>query len=408
VCSLIGHVMRALDRLAKKVLSELRVERPAPFVTIQACAKEMAYDQDFAKETGRDIHIYWSDDSEWSSKPTLSEVLRFRDGELVRLLPIDIHRSSENSAWSRIRILASHWAPRSARSGSDLGSAFEDFRETSLSWVESLESHLASEQQERLVKAKLLSDELVSFARWEGCDRDLRFERLCSYVQARHLYKSCAEEPGDNHRDFDGLVLYLAASFRGPFDWLGEDGMSRNAFLVSAVYEALRSSVLGLLSCCYPGEQSRQVSKMRLKESILEALLLQYGLAIKRADIDDLNGCLVRTPFGSSIYVHEELSRDKRERVVLHELGHFLLHGRPNVERPLEASAIQSEQVLEDDPKQEREANGFADLWQHVLEGLVDHVLRTRSRCSSGPKTEDVSGPTTSIYAEPLSAASSQ
>ena len=53
VCSLIGHVMRALDRLAKKVLSELRVERPAPFVTIQACAKEMAYDQDFAKETGR-------------------------------------------------------------------------------------------------------------------------------------------------------------------------------------------------------------------------------------------------------------------------------------------------------------------------------------------------------------------
>jgi len=173
--------------------------------------------------------------------------------------------------------------------------------------------------------------------------------------------------------------------------------MTRKVFLICCIFEALRSGLLALSNCDLENE-GQQTSRTRLRERILKGQLSQYGLDLKWAALDDLKGCLVQTPFGSSIYVHEELRTEDGERVALHELGHFLCRHRPSLEYyisdPCQPGA---ERIRENFTAQEREADAFADLWQHVLAGLVDYILGTRSNHSLEQRqvSRDTSGSAT-------------
>jgi hypothetical protein len=281
----------------------------------------------------------------------------------------------------------------------------ERFCEMSLSWVE---SRLEVWQSEERYKAKLICEELINLTRLNKEKSDVRITQFTNYIQLRYIHENNPIEVKHDHRDFDGLILYLAATFRGPLDWLGHDETTYNILLVSVIYEALRSGVL-VLGGYDSGQRRSEESAVKLRRQIQEGQLLRYKLNIRQTTFSKLKGCLVRTPFGSSIYVHDQLSPKEREWVVFHELGHFLFHHRPSSEHALNQGRILSNEG-KTWSREEQEANGFADLWQHVLKGLVNHVLENGSARSSEQQhaSKDASGWATAAKHVAASAASSR
>jgi hypothetical protein len=260
---------------------------------------------------------------------------------------------------------------RRPEAGTPIARAVEEFCARSLPLAE---AYLSDLPQEETMRARLLCRALVAFARHSDLERDSRFKALASHIRPHYWPRRLKQEPRDNERDFDALLLYFAARLSPSADWSGQDCAIRSALLVAAVYEALRLNA-SALSSCGETELSRRPEDARslLKSRLLETQIRQHGLEIKRADLADLQGCLISTTSGSSIYVDYRLSPERTVWVVLHELGHLLLHHRPNSEYGLDPAILRHED-RDRFAEQELEADRFADLRQYVLEGFVDHV----------------------------------
>jgi hypothetical protein len=262
--------------------------------------------------------------------------------------------------------------------------AFEDFCGASLSWVEGY----SNTRQDEANRARLFCEEIMTSISRNCLEGHGRFKPLFDYVEQRYSNQRSTREDRFRtiHDEFDGLVLYLAARFKGSLDWLEESEIGRSALLVSSIYEALRSSVTALVKC------AEQLSCLDL-QSELRALVVAnqlsgYGLRIKERNLGDLKACLIRTPFGSTVYLNAGLFSEERELACFHELGHFVLHHQQSSEYALDPELLTSAGLKDQFVRQERAADGFAELWSHVLQGLIDYVLAPLQDISkSGPQT---------------------
>jgi hypothetical protein len=261
---------------------------------------------------------------------------------------------------------------RRAGSADQISRAFEEFRAASLSWAQ---DHLAGRPEE-LFRVESLANAILERTRLRHCEGDLRFRPFLAYVLARLKHSRSTRACLDGQREFGGLVLSLAASFKGSTEWLGEDQTIRSLLLLSMVYEALRSSTIALFghSRCELSNVECEIGP-HLRERVLQSQLKEYGLSIKRCALGDLEGCLIRTEFGSSIYVNDKLPAKRQEWVCLHELGHFLLRHRANSEYGLDISNIACTETMDLFVRQECEADSFAELWRHVLSGLLRQAI---------------------------------
>ena len=58
----------------------------------------------------------------------------------------------------------------------------------------------------------------------------------------------------------------------------------------------------------------------------VERLVSGYGIEVKRGDLGDVSGLLLREPDGAVIGVNSTQSKVRQRFTIAHEFGHFLLH----------------------------------------------------------------------------------
>ncbi len=250
--------------------------------------------------------------------------------------------------------------------------AFEEFSANSLSWV--LENLAGRREDIRRVQS--LVSEVLTPSALEKCEEDSRFKPLLKYILTN---SSSTRRSVENHRKFSGLVFLLAATFNGPVDWLEDDRSKRSLVLLSVVYEALRSGVIALRNNSISDSSDFRFKKdTEFRDRILESQLMEYGITVKRTSLGSLEGCLIRSDWGSSVCINNNLPANRKEWVCLHELGHFLLNHRANSEYGLDPSLIESNDTRDIFVKQEYEADCFAELRQHVLNGIMEHCKPSR------------------------------
>ena len=244
-----------------------------------------------------------------------------------------------------------------------IGSFYSD----SMPWLE-----LQVVDQQEIFRARSLCHDVREFI----CSDGHVYPRGYSYDAKQYsmIYEDIQSDGCSLHScEFPGLVLQLATTFRGSVEWLGQSRTRSSAFLLSNIYKALGSSVVALHNQ-NDGDISRFESSMQMRKFIIVQLSKDYGLTLKNAALGDLKGCLIGTRFGSSVYVNDALPFEQKEWVTFHELGHFLLHSRSNFRLAGSGGKVHPESSEDLFLKRESEANGFADLWQHVIQGLVDHL----------------------------------
>jgi tetratricopeptide (TPR) repeat protein len=171
---------------------------------------------------------------------------------------------------------------------------------------------------------------------------------------------------------FDSLLLALSASFEGSTAWLKSTDASSSVALLALVYRLLRT-YLGSLWTSDAMRSRAFASERQLRTWFVENHLRQHRIALHDSDLDDLDACLIKTQFGWSIHANSGLSSGRRDWVLCHELGHFLLHHRPGSEYGLDEERLTAAERERFD-KQERDADAFAALCMHVIQGLLSYA----------------------------------
>lgn len=93
----------------------------------------------------------------------------------------------------------------------------------------------------------------------------------------------------------------------------------------------------------------------------VERMVRVHGIEIRKGDLDDVSGLLLRSDDGAIIGVNAKQSRVRQRFTVAHEFGHFLLHEgiREHVDRGYRVNFRNRESELARDVE-EIEANFFA------------------------------------------------
>jgi hypothetical protein len=136
----------------------------------------------------------------------------------------------------------------------------------------------------------------------------------------------------------------------------------------SLVHEIVRTSANALAA----RDAFDRLTTVQLRECVLHAQARARRIEIKYVSLG-FNGCLVSTETGLAIHVNRALARERREWVILHELGHVVLGHRANSVYGLDPQVLAPDQ-RDSFARQEQEADGYAALCQHVIHGLVTHV----------------------------------
>jgi hypothetical protein len=153
--------------------------------------------------------------------------------------------------------------------------------------------------------------------------------------------------------------------------------------LGSLVHEIVRTSANALTA----RDSIDRMTAVQIRECLLHAQAGARRIEIKYVPLG-FNGCLVSTETGVAIHVNRALARERREWVILHELGHVVLGHRANSVYGLDPGGLAPAQ-RDSFARQEQEADGYAALCQHVIDGLVAHVShRGKGTPRSGARAE--------------------
>lgn len=254
------------------------------------------------------------------------------------------------------------------------------FFDASTAWITSY----SNARRQDVDRATLINGNMLKFAyRHDPCEKNRQFSLFIDHL--RNGYTVRHKVPGEHFKttydEFDGLILYLAVRFKGSVNWLGKDEIDRDALLLPSIYEAVRSSIAALFECAE--ELPYLDIEGQLQRRVVTEQLRQYGLGIKQHDLGNLKACLVRTPFASNVYLNKRLPRQLWVMACFHELGHYVLRHRSNSEYGLDPEVLTSAGLKDQFIRQEEEADGFAELWSHVLHGLIEYFLSTAQKISA-------------------------
>lgn len=302
----------------------------------------------------------------------VSELFIRRIGELLKVCSADyLNRRRVREFVTTIRSFLAGLFRQKQTVKSKWHFELESFSEASMAWLR----EFSGADSKEIERAKLIINAMEGFYFTKGQLVHERVTPLVRHIQNGYLIRNTQKHFIGTQDEFDGLVLYLAARFTGSTDWLEQQGADSTVLFVSTIYEALRSNVIALFRCA---KETRTIEE--LPSDVITEQLYQYGLSIEQSELGSLKACLIQTPFGSTVYLNRGLSPKQRELACFHELAHHVLCHRSGSEFGLDPELLESTGLKDQFVRQEKEANGFAELWRHVLYGFIEYLVQSSLR----------------------------